>query len=341
MNTIECYKGLPNEYESFLIERYNSFMTTCRYIDIYFPDYDINYMLVYKDGVLIELLIFGNDGDTSTCFNSLVDIEQDIITEFTKNIFEIYPFIRKIKIAASYKDYVLNKAILLSKSNDHILKLPSTLNDYYLELGSTTRKHIKNYKARLLRDYPKANFITKSGEEIDEAIIDKIIQLNSERMKHKGIIPGKDKEKNNIYKYSIHYGCVLYIEIDGVVVAGCISTILNKRIFLQVIAHDNNFSRYDVGQICILFLIQTSIEKGLSTLHFLWGENDYKIRLLAKPQLLFSYFIYRAYSFDYMYSSVRNRLYRNVISFRLSKYSKPIRNSVKFFRKRNWNAWNA
>ena len=337
MISIECFKGLPIEYESFIIEKYNSFITTCRYIEIYCTNYDINYMLVYKNNVLIEVLIFGNRGCTTTCFNSLVEIDQSIIKEFTRNIFEKYSFIEKIKIVASYKNYSLKKSILFSMSDDNILNLPSTMDDYYSELGSSTRQHIKNRKVRLLRDYSDVIFVTKFGNEIDEIIIDKIIQLNSDRMKLKGKKSGIDNSyKNRIYKYSQHYGCVSYLEIDGEIVAGCISTILNKGIFIHVIAYDHNFSKNNVGEICVFYLLQTSIEKEISTIHFLWGENELKKRFLAQPHELFSYYIFRKYSIEYIFSKV-NFIFTSIfISFQHSKFSVPFRNAIRYYRRRKW-----
>ena len=335
MNTIKCFKGLPIEYESFLIEKYDSFITTCGYIEVHAKDYEINYMLVFNNAVLIELLIFGNCGNASTCFNSLVSIDQNIIAECTKKLFEQYPVVHKIEIVASYNEYAYKKAVLHSTSDNHILDLPATMDDYFSELGQRTRKNIRNLKSKFLRDYPQVNFVTKFGIEIEESLIDKIIQLNSERMKQKGNIPGIDNvEKNNIYQFSQYYGCVAYVEIDGVIVAGSINTILNKGIFGHVTAYDINFSKYNVGEICALYLIQASIERGLTTFQFLWGESEYKKKLLAKPHLLFSYFIYRAYSFDYLFSKNKALLSRIIIRVKHSKYSKPIRDTVKFYRKR-------
>ena len=335
MNTIECFNGLPIEYEAFLIKKYDSFITTCRYVEIYGKDKDINYMLVYQDGVLIELLIFGNKGCTATCFNSLVGIDQNIVRECAKKLFEKYPAIQKVHIEASFKDYALNMSFLVFQSDDYILNLPSTTDDYYLELGSRTRKHIKQRIKRLQSEFHQVNFITTIGAEIEKSVIDKIIQFNRERMKIKGKISGIDiTYQNNIYKYSQHYGCVTYLELDGVIVAGCIATILNKGIFLHVIAHDNNFYTYNVGEICAFYTIQASIERGLSAVHFLWGESELKKRFLAQPYLLFSYFIYRAYSLDYILCKFRALLVNNKDSFKHSKYSKPIKTAIKSYRKR-------
>lgn len=337
MISIESFKGIPFEHESFLVDKYNSFITTSKYIEIYYSTYDIHYMLVYRDNIFIEILIYGIKGNTATWFNSLVNIEQDIVIEFTNKIFAIYPLIRKINIVFSFKEFSFKKAILYSKTEDNIAILPSTIDDYYLELGYHTRKNIKNRKVRLFRDNPDANFVTKFRAEIDKDIIDKIIHLNWDRMKQKGVVPSIDNiYKNNIYKYSQQYGCVSYLEIGGVIVAGCICTILNKGIFLHVIAYDNNFFKYNVGELCVFNLLETCIQNGITTVHFLWGENELKKRLLAKPHLLYSYFIMRDYSFDYILCIVNIMFFNFLIRMKSSEFSKPLRDAIKLYRKRKW-----
>ena len=84
MISIECYQGIPLDYESFLIMRYDSFFTNCRYFEVYYQDYGINHMLVSKDSTLIELLVFGIKDETAYSFNSLVNIDQGVISEFSK-----------------------------------------------------------------------------------------------------------------------------------------------------------------------------------------------------------------------------------------------------------------
>ena len=341
MISFECFSGLPLEFESFLLEKYDSYKTTCRYLEIYFPTCDINHMLVYDDDKFVELLIFANRGDTTTCFNLFVDFDHHIVTRFTELIFVTYPFVRRVKFNASYKDLGLKKSFLFSKANDYIVDLPSTVDDYYMQLGSTTRKHIKNYKSRLLRDSPQAIFQLKNGAEIDDNIIDRIIQLNVERMKYKGIVPGLSSDENaKIHAFSQYYGRVAYIEIDGEIIAGCIAYVLNKRLFLHIIAHDNNHSKYNVGQLCLFYLIQSAIESQLSTFHFLWGDNEYKMRFGAKPHALFSYFIYRSYSVGYFINKTKTIFLRNFLRFRNSKYSKPIRDVVKGYRRKTFETAN-
>jgi len=335
MISIECFKGLPSAYESFLIEKYGSFITTCSYIRQHYSTYDIHYMLVSENDTLLELLVFGNDGSTSRCFNSLVALDQQIIATCTEKLFEQYPSIRKIYIDASYKAYTLDKSILFFKSDDHILSLPSDIDTFTAELGSKTRKHLRARKAKLSKEFSEVCFVIKSGPEIEEAIVDQIIQFNHNRMKNKGKTSGIDTAyKNNIYQYARHYGTVVYLTLDGVLVAGCIASIINKEIFLHVIAHDNNYSKYNVGEVCVFHTLETAIEKELQTMHFLWGESELKRRFLAKSHPLFSYFIYRKYSSDFVVTKLKVLVSEIWIDFKRSKISDPIRNGILNFRKK-------
>ena len=341
MISFTCFKGLPLEYESFLKEKYNSYITTCRYVEVYYPTYDINYMLVYENENLIELLLYGNKGDTTRCFNALVELDQNIIKEFVKKIFETYLPIKKVHIDASYKNYDLKKTILSFKSNDNILQLPTTMEEYYNRLSSGTRKKIKSQKARLLKDFNDVKFITKFGAEIDEKLIDRIMQLNFNKMKYSGAFHRNNitnaVSTNNLFKYTHHYGCVAYIEINGEIIAGNISTIINRSLFGHVTAFNPNYNKYSVGEICLFYLIQTCIENGLPIFHFLWGQSDWKKKMQAEPNLLFSYLIYKSYSFDYLFINIKVMFSKLLIKVKQSKLSNPLKIAIKYSMNKDWN----
>jgi hypothetical protein len=291
-------------------------------------------MLVHDDGNLVDLLIFGNKKDKAICFNVLANIERNIISGCIKKLFKEFPAIKKVMIDASLNSYKFKNSFLIKKSEDYVLDLPANIDDYYQILGTSTRRKLKYRKNKLLKSFTTVNYFTKFNSDIEESIIDKIVQLNFERMKFKGVIPGIDhRHINKIYKYSQHYGCVTFLELDGKIVAGCIATIINKDVFLHVYAHDNNFSKYNIGESCVFHLIKTSIEKELSTFHFLWGRNELKIRLHAKPHLLFTSFVYRTYSFNYFANKSKMFFLSILKQIKLIGIFCPLRASVKFFRK--------
>lgn len=334
MNSTKIYNGLPTEFESVLIEKYSSFLTTCAYLEVYCLDYEIYYMVVSDNDEIKELLVFGNKGRTSFCFNSLVSLDQDLINEFTKSVFEKFPGIQRIKIDASYSNYNLKRSILIFESDDQILKLPSTIDEYLSNLSSKQRKNLRCRIAKLSMEFKNVNFVVSYGKDIEKSVIDQIILFNRCRMKNKGKVSGIDNEyRDKIYRYSRYYGCVAYLELDGVIVAGCVATIINKDIFLHVNAYDENFSGFNVGEICAYNMIQLSIEKGLTSLHFLWGKNELKRRFLAESHDLYSYFIYRNYSLDYMVLQNHVRTKELLSQFKQSRFANPIKESVLKFRK--------
>lgn len=339
MISFEYYNGLPLEYESFLIKRYDSFITTCRYIEVYYPDYEFNHMLVYGDGELQELFVYGKKGNQVTCFNSLVSINKNVVDEFIRCVFKMHTMVKKIEIMASYNEYNFDKSILYFQSDNHILNLPQKIDDYFNMLGSSTRQTIKNRRARLLRDYKNVNFYTKYGPEISEEIVDKIIQLKTERQKQKGRMHEVDEmEKNNIYRFSQHYGCVTYMEVDGVIVSGSINTILENGMFGHITGFDPKFSKYNVGEICAFNLIQTSIEKGLTNFNFLWGQSDLKRRLLGKPRFLYFYFVFRDYSIEYVFVRIKVLFQEIKKNFKQSRLVVAVKTLIRSYAQRNYSA---
>lgn len=335
MTSIEHFKGFPLEYEWFLLEKYASFIATCRYVEIYYPEHEVSYMLVKSDDVLTDLLFFGNKGNTATCFNALACIDQEILLQCIDKLFDAYPAIKKVLIDASYRTYTLPKSVLSFVSDNHILNLPETLDDFYAQLGSKTRKHIKARNIKLGNEFQNVKYVLTYGTEIDESVVGKIIDFNRDRMKQKGKVPGiNDNSKNKIYQYSTCYGCVAYIELNGELVAGCIATIINSEIFLHVIAHDINYSKYNVGEVCVFFLIQTAIEKRMPVMHFLWGKSELKRRFLARPSALYSYYVFRSYSLSFLISKFKMWLDKLLVDFKESKLSTPVRNLITNFRKK-------
>lgn len=334
MKNIEWCQGVPYDYESFLIEKYHSYVTTCRYLEIYYPGSNINYMLIYEDGKLIHLLIYTNKNRVCTCLNSVTEIEQDIIKAFTESIFEKYCSIQKVKLICLYGKYSFKRFYIVSKEEDLILQLPESIEDYNVFLGKKTRKEIKKSRLKLIHDYPNTNIIIQQGKDINRNVLEAIIKMNAERMYSKGIIPGINKTyRNRIIKYAQNYGVLCYIEVEGEIIAGCIASMIHKDVFSQIVGHKTCFNNYCVGKLCLWNLIKYAIEKEAFTFHFLWGKGEYKSRFLAQPQMVYSYFVCKSFSFNCFIAFIKAAIIRDLFKFKDSEVSIPIKNVIRFFRK--------
>ncbi|MDD3321263.1 MAG: GNAT family N-acetyltransferase [Paludibacter sp.] len=336
MVSVECNRGLPLKYESFLIKKYDSSVVTCRYIDVFLKTIDIHHLLIYEDQKLTDILIFDINGDIINCLNTLTFLSEDSVNNFKKYIFCHFPNINSINFPSSYSTKFSETSILTLRSEDFIIDLPNSINDYFKQLGSSTRSNVRKHKNKFSKNFPQANFVTKTGSEIEEKIIDKIINLNFNRIKSKGEIPHVNSSHvGNYYKFAQQYGCVTYIEIDGEIIAGCIAFMAHKSIYSYFLAHDNNYSKYNAGQLSMLHLIQTSIERGFTQLHLLWGESDYKTRFLAKPRGMYSFVVYKFFTFQFVFNKMKEFFTQRLYRFKKSKYSIPIRNLLKSLKKKN------
>lgn len=75
--------------------------------------------------------------------------------------------------------------------------------------------------------------------------------------------------------------------------AGCIGYLINEDFYLCKIAHDNNFSRYNLGQVVLLKLIEYLTTKEIKRFHFLWNKGiDYKTRFGGIQFPLHTYYYY-------------------------------------------------
>lgn len=336
MYSVECFKGFPLEYESFLIKKYDSFVTTCRYIEIFNTTADMHYMLIHDNNSLVDVFIFDNKGNSSLCLNSLAQLDLNILGIFTENLFKNYPSVNKIEFRSTYSNNLLDKSILTLRSDDFIINLPPSIDEYFQQLGSSTRSNVRKHKNKFLRDFPQANFVTKIGAEIEQSLIDKIIRLNFERIISKREVPHADHTlTKSHYRFSQHYGCVTYIEIDGLIVAGCIAYMSNGSMYSNFLSHDNNYSTYNAGQLCMLYLIQVSIEKGFSDFHLMSGECEYKTRFLAKPRPMYSNTVYKKVSIPFIISKEKEFYSRILYRIKLYKFVIPLKDIYKKFRKKS------
>ncbi len=341
MVSAECFKGLPFEYESFLVEKYDSCVTTCRYIAIFHATRNHHYMLIQEKDNLLDVIIYDSREDTVTCLNSLSYLKQDTIDVFTNHIFNNYPNIKTIEFPSSYSNLLAEKSILALRSDDFIISLPPSLDDYFKQLGSSTRANVRKHKNKFLKENPQANFVTKTGNEIDRNLIDKIISLNFNRIISKGQVPNVNSTHiDNFHQYSQHYGCVAYIEVNGSIIAGSIAYMSNKSMYSYFLAHDNDYSNYNAGQLCMLYLIQVAIEKGFTEFHLLWGESEYKTRFLAKPRTMYSYIIFKSFSYNFIFNKTKEYFSHLLYDFKRSKYALPLKSALRYFKKKNFKQLN-
>jgi hypothetical protein len=251
--------------------------------------------------IIKHIILFEQKQDQITIINSLVQFTIFDIKNVSHFLFQEFSDVFKIQFRNIFINningkscFFKNKAIFLEALNDAILELPHSLETYFGKLGAQTRKHIKYYQNRILKDIPGFRTMFIKDNDILFDHIYNIIELNRARMLFKGTKSGiDDLYCINLYKYARIHG-VLCLCCDGnKIIGGTINSLLGDQAFLHVIAHDNMYSKYNTGQIALVNTIQYLIEKEINIYHMLWGDCEYKYRFLSERYSTYNIISYR------------------------------------------------
>lgn len=253
-----------------------------------------HYAIVGTDSEVQDVLVFHHEGERVIVDNTACSIRASSLSAFRDWLFA-GP--RKSSIHLSM--FSLNGAaprpsLCHPLSNDAVIRLPGGIDEYLSGLGTKTRQHVRNYRRRIEKEHPGVEFAVVSGATIPTRSILRIIDLHRSRMAAKEQSSSIDEEyAQRLVQLMRECGLVVTAAIDGRIVGGALLTRVDDDCFLHVIAHDQEFNKYSLGMLCLVYGITDLIRRGAHRLHLLWGQSDYKTRLGAVDTELYSLVLYR------------------------------------------------
>jgi hypothetical protein len=258
---------------------------------------DTSTYVVEKNGEIITVLLFRMESGKVRVLNEQFRIIAEEIDRFAQYIFNACPSINVISFPViDTTANVLSFPYRQSRcTQDIVLALPGTAEEYLGSLGKSTRSYIKRYLNKLKRSFPSVSCKTYGNKEVSEQHIHDIIALSKARMAGR-YKPSRfdDAETEKIIRLARLCGLVNVITIDGQVCAGAINYRFGESYFLQVIAHDPAYDRYGLGTLCCYLAICECIAQKGKEYHFLWGLYEYKFRLGGIQRDLSHLAIYRS-----------------------------------------------
>lgn len=164
----------------------------------------------------------------------------------------------------------------------------------------------------IIKVYKGKESITEFSKTCEE-----IFELNKQRCESKGFSATVHEEYIPAY-YNMG-GYVVY-KINEHVVAGTLFLKYGEQMYLSVIAHDNSYGKYNIGNLVLLRTIELAIDSGLREFHFLWGRCDYKARFKSEQRNLYKIGIYK-YWYVFLYYWIGNKAY--IIFEKIKEEIKP------------------
>jgi len=293
-------------------------------------------LFYYEQSVLTHIILFKystKKGKTIFILNKQFNISVKQIENICRILFCEFDNVQQVIFENVFESNPIQSAKMLiekTSSDVVILDMPQSMDTYMKSLGASIRKNIKNLSNRIARDFPDFAIHYYENSDISFEQIVKIVSFNRSRMKTKGIISAlNDAACKILYQYASAsgYGFLCVCTVNGIIISGTINSIIGEHGYLHVIAHDNTYNKYSVGQITLINTIKYLIEKNIKY-HHLGGTAEYKFRLGGINHGLYTFRVFRSNNVHYcwgkivcalrvIYKKFRQRLKANTTIYRL------------------------
>jgi hypothetical protein len=296
--SIQCYEKEVPPFVGAALERlYGNLFSSLAYYRA-FGGADQASSYVVRDGkAIVCLWLFHRHRNAVRVINEGIRLEQDELMRFASYIFSRYPAVNLISFHA-VRPQLADLPLPHQRFNcleDMVLTLPSSADAYLASLGRSTRSYIHRYLNKLKRDFPTFRFRALAAGDIEAGDVRRIIGLNRLRMASKGAESRNDDDTmRRIERLAGECGLMGVIMLDGRICAGSINYRVGANYFLETLAHDSAYDDYRLGTLCCFLTICECIERGGNEYHFLWGQDEYKTRLLGVQRDLDDLVIYRS-----------------------------------------------
>jgi hypothetical protein len=325
------YEGrIPDEISEKLKDIYQSAYCVRDFQSIYNHSDDVKVLVLSLGQTPVHILFFSVDDEHVNILNRVYSIEGKYVDYASDAIFNEYENVVRVNFSQIYEtrlSKVQSPHFVLKKYEDIILALPENFETYFNKLGRKTRHHVKQYYRRLNKAFGDVKFEIKTAGDIDAKTVKRVIMFNRLRTARKGLISYIDEDlEEKIVQFSRSCGHMGTVMINGRVLAGSIFYEVKKQVFLDIISHDPNYDKYNVGTVCLLNTIRNCIENGGQAFHMLWGTSEFKHRFLGYDKQVCDMAVFRsgfqrALDFHEFLGSVWSRYYRRATNLLFTKLS--------------------
>ena len=209
--------------------------------------------------------------------------------------------------AASLASLKTLKIIEVSKEKCIHIKFCKSMDEYFQNLGKSTRKEIKATENRIRKNFKSVEITFLYHQDISENLLDNLMAMYKERRIVKF---GSEKRSQEYFEFLKEYILnnkdifISILRLDGKDIAFNIGFFaLNNSLEILITSFDSQYRKYDVGNFLLYKSIVSFLESGLAKtrglIYYDLGQGDelYKIKYggemhYIKEYLIFNSFIY-------------------------------------------------
>jgi CelD/BcsL family acetyltransferase involved in cellulose biosynthesis len=245
-----------------------------------------------------HVVAFSTRGATADVLNKVLDIEPAAVERVAAAIFRAHPEVRRIRAEVKFAPRELNlPAHQLYWADDQTLELPASPAAWEQRLGTSTRRHLPEYRNRLQRAHPDFRLETIEGAQIGLSLVEQVFAWNRQRVVAKGesyIYDEQPAAPHKLWRLLQSRGVALCGYLGDELVAGELLLHLGPDCWAQLGGFDPDCADLHLGFLMTTFCVSEAIRRGAARLHFGWGTVDYKQRLGAVPVRAYRIAVFRS-----------------------------------------------
>ncbi len=255
----------------------------------------------YRRGEVVGVLLFRMRGLQAVVLTEMIDLGQEIVTEFCRAVFSRFAYAEVVGFNAVSLPRPLSGLVLQQYvfSENYVIELPERVDDYVNALGKSTRKTLRGYGNRLRREHHDVRWevMQGSGMRCDE--LRRLIRQLQGFKRASMALRGKRAELSRrdcarMMQLALQSGLIGIARIDGRVCGGSLACRVGDNYVMLLSAADPALESYRLGMLCCFWSVCDCIRIGARECHLLWGRYQYKTQLLGQPRALYRLAVYRS-----------------------------------------------
>lgn len=255
----------------------------------------------YRRGEMVGVLLFRMQGTQALVLTEMIALDEDIAEAFSRAVFSRFAYASHVTFNAVSLPRPLRQlaAQSFAFSENYIITLPATVDDYLAALGKSTRKTIRGYGNRLMRELPGFRWEVRTAADMrrDEQrrLVRQLQCFKEASMSARGkraVIERRDTAR--LLQLASECGLFGVATIDGRVVGGSLACRFGDNYVMLLSAADPALEPHRLGLLCCYWSVCDCLRAGARQCHLLWGRYQYKSQLLGVLHPLYRVNIYRS-----------------------------------------------
>lgn len=255
----------------------------------------------YRRGEIVGVLLFRMQDRRALVLTEMISLDEEIAEAFSAAVFSRFSYTTHVSFNAVSMPRPLSQlpAQAFSFSENYIITLPASADDYLAALGKSTRKTIRGYRNRLLRELPGFRWECRTASELrcgeQRRLIRQLQLFKRASMAFRGkraVVDRRDTAR--LLQLASECGMFGVATVDGRIVGGSLACRFGDSYVMLLSAADPALESHRLGLLCCYWSVCDCIGAGARYCHLLWGRYQYKSQLLGVLHPLKRVNIYRS-----------------------------------------------